>query len=172
MNLYPDMFLSKWHLITLLLIVIAWFALWIGGYDRKTILRSGIGAVAVLYAITTIPIAVFTYQEHRIEEAMLAELNRVYSLESNAGTLVAAAGSFRDIQGRYSIRLYAANFSPSEPFEGTLTIWITDTKGREPDVRTYPTLTLQPGERKELDAYTTYTGALDSYRYQFVPSEC
>ncbi|WP_020617628.1 hypothetical protein [Paenibacillus daejeonensis] len=49
---------SPWQFITLGIILIAWIALIVGRYDRRTIIRSGIGATVLLYLIVGFPLAI------------------------------------------------------------------------------------------------------------------
>ncbi|MEC0203371.1 hypothetical protein P4H39_12070 [Paenibacillus lautus] len=56
MKLYPEMFISPWHLIVIVLALIAFIGLIKGGYDRKTVLRSTGLSTLAFYFILTIPI--------------------------------------------------------------------------------------------------------------------
>ncbi|WP_138494431.1 hypothetical protein [Paenibacillus pinistramenti] len=172
MNLVPEMFLSKWHLITLGMIIVAWIALGIGGYDRKTVLRSGLGATVLLYVITTAAIAPFVQYKDAVEKRMIAELDRQYAARQESGQelsgsdqLAAAAAAFRE-DTSYIMYIYAGNYSESEPFTGSLIMRIYDDSGKLLQEETYEKLTLKPGEKKKLDSlYSSKSGG--KYEYQF-----
>lgn len=161
-----DMFFSKWHLITLVMIIIAFVSLIIGRYDKRTILRSGGGAILTLYIITTIPIATLTYQENTIQNQMLGALDRIH--EENGQELVAMHGSFRD-DDSYDIRIFAGNYSSTETFHGTVTVTLFNEKKESIDVLTYEDVTLTPGEKKQIDQFTTYDDETDTFNFRFLP---
>lgn len=169
------MFFSKWHLITLVLIVIAWVALIAGGYERRVVLRSGFGAVVMLYIVTTIPIATITYNEKSMEMKMRAEVARHYEYKMeqlgdsvrDIDRLALAAGSFRDDKS-FKIKLYAGNYNDSYRFTGTLIVTTYDEQDKELDRKTYEKVTVEPGEVKEIDTYYSST-SFEKYRYEFIP---
>ncbi|MFS0840931.1 hypothetical protein [Paenibacillus sp. 1P03SA] len=172
MSLYADMFISKWHLITLALILIAWIALFAGGYDRRTILRSGGGAMLLLYIVSTIPIAAITHGAHKIDESMRLDLDRHYQERVNKSEvredidrLAVAAGAFED-DNTYDIRVYAGNYSSSYTFQGSLTVTTYDAQGRIVHEKSYDNVILVPGEKKKLDNYYT-SSTFSTYRYTF-----
>ncbi|CAH0120205.1 hypothetical protein PAE9249_02719 [Paenibacillus sp. CECT 9249] len=177
MTFYPEMFLSKWHLITLALIAIAWIALIVGGYDRRVVLRSGFGAIIGLYIITTIPIAVITYQEKSIDKAMREQSDRHYEYKMQQldgpvreiDRLTVATGSFRD-DDLYEIRIYAGNYNDSYRFHGSLTVRTYDEQGQILDERMFDDLYIEPGEVKKIDSYYT-SSQFETYRYQFTPDQ-
>lgn len=173
MSLYADMFISKWHLITLVLILIAWIALIAGGYDKRTILRSGGGAVLLLYIVSTIPIATITHGAHKIDESMRSELDLHYQdrvnkseVREDIDRLAVAAGAFEDDGDTYDIRVYAGNYSSSYMFQGSLTFTTYDAQGKVVHEKSYDNVTLAPGEKKELDNYYT-SSTFSTYRYTF-----
>ncbi|MFS0723348.1 hypothetical protein [Paenibacillus sp. 1P07SE] len=53
----PAALVAPIQLITLGIIAIAWIALLVGRYDRRTIIKSGLGATVILYAVVGLPIA-------------------------------------------------------------------------------------------------------------------
>jgi len=169
------MFFSKWHLITLALIVVAWVALIAGGYERRVVLRSGFGAVVMLYVITTIPIATITYNEKLMETKMRTEVARHYEYKMeqlgdsvrDIDRLALAAGSFRD-DDSFQIKFYAGNYNDSYRFAGTLIVTTYDEQDKELDRKTYENLSIEPGEIKEIDTYYSST-SFERYRYEFIP---
>lgn len=175
MTFYPDMFISKWHLIAAGAALIAWFALLVGGYDRRTVLRSGAGAAIILYILATIPIVALTYQEHSADNGMRGELDRRYQERIQSTTapignmkdLIVAAGLFRD-NDSYVIRVYAGNYNSSAAYNGKLTLWLYDRQGREIDVKTYEHIQLAPGEKKQI-ARSFTSAPFEGYRYAFIP---
>ncbi|MFE4571937.1 hypothetical protein [Paenibacillus chitinolyticus] len=172
MSLYADMFISKWHLITLGLILIAWIALIAGGYDKRTILRSGGGAVLLLYIVSTIPIAAITHGAHKIDESMRSELDRHYQermskseVWEDIDRLAVAAGAFSD-DDSYDIRVYAGNYSSAYTFRGSLTFTTYDAQGQVVHEKSYDNVIIAPDEKKKLDNYYT-SNTFVTYRYTF-----
>lgn len=172
MKLYPEMFISKWHLIALGMIVIAWIALWLGGYDRRMILKSGLGATLVLYIVATIPIAIITHDHISVKERMNAELDRHYAIRLEAGgelsdidKLAAVAVPFRD-DDDYATYIYAGNYSESFSFNGMLKMVIYDEQGKLLHEETYEKVVLKPGERKKVDKFYS-EGYAKGYQYKF-----
>ncbi|MGV2685821.1 hypothetical protein GNF82_15915, partial [Clostridium perfringens] len=76
MKLYPEMFISPWHLIVIVLALIAFIGLIKGGYDRKTVLRSTGLSTLAFYFILTIPIGLITQESLYKEETMLTDLDQ------------------------------------------------------------------------------------------------
>ncbi|MCY9590825.1 hypothetical protein [Paenibacillus chitinolyticus] len=166
MSLYADMFISKWHLITLGLILIAWIALIAGGYDKRTILRSGGGAVLLLYIVSTIPIATITHGAHKIDESMRSELDRHYQermskseVREDIDRLAVAAGAFSD-DDSYDIRVYAGNYSSAYTFRGSLTFTTYDAQGQVVHEKSYDNVIIAPGEKKSSTTTTRRTHSL------------
>ncbi|WP_019121624.1 hypothetical protein [Brevibacillus massiliensis] len=114
MTFYSEMFFSKWHLITAAMTVIAWIALIAGGYERRVVLRSGMGAMVFLYVVTTIPIATITYQEKSVDSWMRQQIVHHYEEKmkrlggpaSDIDRLAVSAGSFKS-KDVYKIYIYA-----------------------------------------------------------------
>lgn len=171
MNIQPDMFLSKWHLIALVLTVIAWMGLIVGKYDRKTVLRSGLGTAAFFYAIVTLPVVLIGSEDQLNEELLLAHLEDNYQLmlthEPDAtDLLVAAAGTNRYKQDRYNLYIYAGNYSSDKTFEGSLTIDLLDSSGEVMETYKIEHVELDPGEKKRVRK-TTIWEDMERYTYRF-----
>lgn len=176
MTLYPEMFFSNWHWITVVLIAIAWIALLAGGYEKRVVLRSGIGAMVLLYVITTIPIATITYQEKSIDSWMRGQIvhhyeekmQRIGGSAREIDRLAAAAGSFQTKDGDYKIYVYAGNYTDTSRFDGRLSVQIYDEQGQELDERTYEDVHLEPGEVQQIGIFYSSSG-FKTYNYRFEP---
>lgn len=171
MNLQPDMFLSKWHLIAVVLTVIAWIGLIAGKYDRKTILRSGLSAAALFYVIVTLPVVILGSEDRSNEELLLEHLEDNYRImQANAphesDLVVVAAGTSRYKRDRYHLYIYAGNYSKDQPFKGTLTLDLLDSSGDVIDTYTLEDVELEPGEKKRLKK-TTIWKDMDRYTFRF-----
>ncbi|MVP01640.1 hypothetical protein [Paenibacillus lutrae] len=178
MNLALDMFASKWHLITLGLILLAFISLYIGGYDQRTILRSGGGAALLLYIITTIPIAVISYEIHDQERKTIAQMDLHYYERANDANrkgrpfeennkLAAGTFAFWDDTSA-DIVIYAGNYSDSYTFRGKLLVTTLNKEGRKIHEKTYDNVVLNPNDKKKIDKVSS-SQELDSYTYTFTP---
>lgn len=172
MTLYPEMFISKWHLLAVGLIIIAWIGLIIGKYDRRTLLRSGAGATLLLYIIVTIPIASITYDEINIENFMLDELDKNYSLSraggpSNPHILTAAIGAFPD-GDTYDLRIYVGNYSPNTMFRGSVKLTLMDAANKVLKEYTYSDLVIEPGKKIRVEK-SQLRDKVEHYNYNFYP---
>jgi hypothetical protein len=169
------MFFSKWHLITAAMTVIAWIALIAGGYERRVVLRSGIGAMVFLYVVTTIPIATITYQEKSVDSWMRQQIVHHYEEKmkrlggpaSDIDRLAVSAGSFKS-KDIYKIYIYAGNYNDSYRFDGRLVVRLYDGQGQELTESTFEDLHLEPGEVQKIDTFYSSTG-FETYRYEFEP---
>lgn len=175
MTLYPEVFFSKWHLITIGAIAVAWISLWLGGYDRKTMLKSGIGATILLYIIALIPLAVEINDREHVRESMISLLDQHYAVrvEQTRGKelrdidkLAAVASSRRDDDAYYTY-IFAGNYSESFSFRGSLEITIYDNEGKKLHEEKYEQIVLEPGEKKKIDRFYSLRDA-SNYEYRFV----
>lgn len=175
MKLYPEMFISKWHFIALGMIGIAWIALWLGGYDRKTILKSGVGATIMLYIIASLPIALIVHDRETVKENMISRLDQHHTarMESQYGggqndmnQLAAVASSRRDDDG-YVTYIFAGNYSESFSFSGSLNVSIYDEQGELLHEESYEKIALKPGEKVKIDQFYSQQNA-DRYQYKFI----
>jgi hypothetical protein len=170
MALYPEMFLSKWHLIVAFLTGIVLIGLIIGGYSKKTIISSTLKWLVAIYIVVTVPIALFTMDAKHMEEEMVAGLDEVY--KTNKGKvendhLVAYVGSFEDDDGDFEVKVYGGNYDDSEEFSGNVTVLIYSGDGSLLKEETYEGITLKPGDRIELDDYFTTNEAPARFQYAF-----
>ncbi|MEK6994002.1 hypothetical protein [Paenibacillus sp. FSL K6-1566] len=172
MKLYPEMFLSPWHLIVLLFVLIAWVGLMIGRYDRKTILRSTGLTALVFYFIVTIPVGLITQDSLYKQETMLAELDQSFAEQKEKSSLMSVQDHIMVYVGAYKnddgadILVYAGNYHSSETFTGNIKVSVYDKDKEDVFAKTYEHVTLAPGEKKELD--TTYTSQpMDTYYIQY-----
>ncbi|MFM1653265.1 hypothetical protein ACI7RC_14320 [Brevibacillus sp. B_LB10_24] len=177
MTFYSEMFFSKWHLITAVMMAIAWISLIAGGYERRVVLRSGMGAMVFLYVVTTIPIATITYQEKSIDTWMRQQIvhhyeekmQRIGGSVSEIDRLAVAAGSFKS-KDIYKIYIYAGNYNDSYRFDGRLVVRIYDKQGKELDESVFDGLHLEPGEVKKVDSFHL-SSSFEIYRYEFEPQK-
>lgn len=175
MNLYHEIFFSKWHLITIVAIAVAWISLWLGGYGRKAMLKSGIGATIFLYIIALIPLAVTIHDKEYVAKRMTSQLDHHYALRveqslgkelSDIDQLAAFASSRRD-DDSYTTYIFAGNYSESFSFSGSLDILIYDKQGKELHKEKYEQIVLKPGEKKKIDQFYSLRDA-SNYQYRFV----
>ena len=117
MNIYPELFLSPWHLIALSLTLIAFIALVVGGYERKTILRSSAMSFLFFYGISLLVTGSLTQEQKYIEEVMLERLDQRY--EDTIKDVTLAPGERKQIDKRYTLHRsetirYQYQIQPSE----------------------------------------------------------
>lgn len=172
MKLYPEMFLSPWHLIVLLFVLIAWVGLMIGRYDRKTILRSTGLTALVFYFIVTIPVGLITQDSLYKQETMQAKLDQRFEEKKEKSSLTSLQDHIMVHVGAYGgkddtdILVYAGNYHSSETFTGYIKVTVYDMNEEEVFTETYESVTLAPGEKEKLD--TTYTSQpMDTYQYEY-----
>lgn len=170
MKLYPEMFISIWHLAVPLMTLIAFIAMLAGGYDRKTVLKSTGGAFLSFYIFVTVPVGLVTQQTMYQKEQMIAGLDQQHAQNEYIQGLEEARISgytlaFKDEDGDSTIHLYAGNYHESQPFTGTLTLSIYNENNEELYLKTYSDITLQPGEKKKIDIFHT-TKRIDNYKLQ------
>ncbi|CAM3415634.1 hypothetical protein [Marinicrinis lubricantis] len=173
MTLYPEMFISIWHVAVLILGVIAWIAMVAGGYERKTVFKSTAGAFIAFYVIVTIPVAVATYDLKYTEQQMFESLQEHYERKmvdysdpSELDKVVLSVGVFENRDGDYQMKVYAGNFSETLEFKGEVTVYFYDENDKKIKDETYEHISLKPGEKKEIDSFwgENQTG---TYRYFF-----
>ncbi|NMO94510.1 hypothetical protein [Paenibacillus lemnae] len=160
MKLYPEMFLSPWHSAVIILGLIAWIAMMVGGYDRKTVLKSTGMSLLAFYGIVTFMVVVISQEGKYVEEKMTTAIDERYEeikdklQYSEAPGVLAHVGAFSDEDGGTKWVIYAGNYS-SQPFTGTLEIVVTDEDKQELLEKTYRDVSLEPGEKKEIDSVFT-----------------
>ncbi|WP_054405343.1 hypothetical protein [Paenibacillus solani] len=172
MKLYPQMFISPWHLIVIVLALIAFIGLRIGGYDRKTVLRSTGLSTLAFYFFLTIPIGLITQDSLYKEETMLTHLDQNYEekkadgeLRSIGDYITVHAGAYRR-KDKADIEVYAGNYHESQTFQGNITLFLYDKNDDEVFTEMYENITLAPGEKKKLDS--TFTSQpMETYRYRY-----
>lgn len=172
MKLYPEMFISPWHLIVIVLALIAFIGLIKGGYDRKTVLRSTGLSTLAFYFILTIPIGLITQESLYKEETMLTDLDQNFEdkkagseLQSFEDYIVVHAGAYKN-EDDADIEIYAGNYHESQTFNGQITLFVYDKNDEEVFTETYKNVTLGPGEKKKLD--TSFTShPMETYRYRY-----
>lgn len=174
MTLYPEMFMSKWHLAAVPLILIAWAGLLIGKYDRKTVLKSGVISSLFFYAAITLPIMAATHDEKKVEALMLGVLDRNYESAlgrdpDNQHIVTAALGAFPD-DGLYQIRIYAGNYSSERTFHGSLKVMLKDNSELVLKEYFFEDLVIKPGEKIQVEK-SIYHAEFDKYSFQFSPKK-
>ncbi|PAV30576.1 hypothetical protein CIL05_05600 [Virgibacillus profundi] len=168
MEFYPEMFLSKWHLIVIFFTVIAFVSLLIGKYPKKVVVKSTFLAFIVFYIMATIPIAAITYDSEKREEYITAGLNDVY--EHNKGLdndhLVVFVGGFEDDDGDLTVKVFIKNFHQEKSFDGIVRVAILDENREVITEETYTDVSLKAGEQKEIDPYLT-DDSFEQFQYIF-----
>ncbi|MFD2627285.1 hypothetical protein [Oceanobacillus kapialis] len=170
MEFYPEMFISKWHLVVVFLAGIVWIGLVIGGYGKKTVITSTLKWLVAFYIIVTVPVALSVMDAKHIEEEMITGLDETYA--SNKGSvlqdhLAAYVSSFEDEDGDFEIVIYAGNYHAAQEFVGDVHIVIAAEDGSILREETYEEVSLEPGEKIELDSYYTTDDAPDTFQYWF-----
>ncbi|WP_430784508.1 hypothetical protein VBD025_08640 [Virgibacillus flavescens] len=170
MDLNLEMFISKWHLITLFFTAVALFAMIIGKYPRKTVIKSTILTFLIIYVVFTVFIG-FEMQETE-ERNNYVDEGLTSSHEQNMGKineeLVVFVGGFYDDEDDFTSKVYAKNFHESAEFTGKVRVAIYNEEGNKLEDEVYD-VTLQPGEKIEVDPYLG-NEEFGRYRYQFNPS--
>ena len=173
MKLYPEMFLSIWHLAVPILVLIALIAMLVGGYDKRTILKSTGSSLLIFYCIVTLPVGLITQQNMYREDTMTETLDLRYEerKESLSGItdpgsyIMVHVGAFKDDEST-DVLVFAGNYHESESFTGTIHVKLFDKDGQEVFTETYESVTLQPGEKKKIDK--TFTSQpMEKYQYEF-----
>lgn len=169
MDLYPEMFISKWHLIVLFFTAVAFFAMVVGKYPKKTVAISTVSAFFIIYVIVTIPIAATVYNSEKQTEYVDAGLAEIY--EQHKGNpneeLIVFVGGFYDDERDFTAKVYAKNFHDEAPFDGKVRVAIFDEDGDVMEDETYD-VTLEPGEKKEIDPFFDREEFAE-FRFQFNP---
>ena len=169
MKLYPEMFFSVWHLAALILTLIAFIALIIGGYDRRTILKSTGSSLLIFYCIVTIPVGLITQENLHKEEKMLVALDQKYEKAKSAGSeekVIVHVGAFADEDDDNALLVYAGNYHEAQSFTGSISVTVYDQNDEEVFTETYKDISLQPGEKRKIDS--TFTSRpMDTYTYIF-----
>lgn len=148
------------------MIAVAWFALWIGGYDRKTIIRAGVISTVSIYIIVTIPIAAITHTELSKRDIAYKEVDRIYSTEQNQGNpIVAAFVPFKD-EDYYEIYLYAGNYGKAD-YRGALIVKTYDESGIVIEEKKYEGLEIPQGDKLKVDRWIRYN-LFDKYTFEFI----
>ncbi|WP_054958066.1 hypothetical protein [Paenibacillus dakarensis] len=175
MKLYPEMFLSIWHLAVLIFVLIAFIAMVVGGYDKRTILRSTGGSLIIFYIIVTIPVALFTEQSLYQKDTMISGLDQRFEENKEMISSTSALESYIKVhigafqakdEDRSKVLVYAGNYHESESYSGSLYVVLVDHDGNEVFAKTYEEITLKPGEKKEIESTFT-TQPMDTFRYNF-----
>jgi len=172
MKLYPEMFVSPWHLIVVFFALIAGVGLMIGKYDRKTVLRSTGLSALVFYFIVTIPVGLITQDSLYKQETMQTKLDQRFeelkeksSLSSVQDHIIVYVGAYGGKEDT-DILVYAGNYHSSETFTGDIKVTVYDMNEEEVFTETYEQVTLAPGEKKKLDS--TYTSQpMNTYQYLY-----
>ncbi|AWP30639.1 hypothetical protein AWU65_08210 [Paenibacillus glucanolyticus] len=172
MKLYPEMFLSPWHLIVLLMVLIAFIGLIMGGYDKKTVLRSTGLSALIFYFMLTIPIGLITQESLYKEETMIQSLDQRYEDKQANGQLhgtqdyvIAYVGAYKN-EDDADIVVYAGNYHATQTFSGHIRVYLYDSEDEEVFIKTYEGVTLEPGEKKKLDS--TFTShPMTTYRFHY-----
>ncbi|GAB6927639.1 hypothetical protein JCM10914A_16220 [Paenibacillus sp. JCM 10914] len=170
MKLYPEMFISPWHLIVLVLVIIAFIGLIMGGYDRKTVLRcTGISAI-VFYCLLTIPVGLVTQNYMYTEETMIQEMDRNFEeradlVVSPDDYVIAHVGAYK--RNEYAnILVYVGNYHETESFSGQISVLLKDMDGNEVFTTTYDDVSLAPGQKIEVEKTST-SQPMETYSYNF-----
>lgn len=169
MVIYPEVFLSKWHLIVLFLTVIAFIGLRIGGYSTKTVMITTMKSFVTFYVAFTVIFTGITYDTKHMENQMTTWMDQTY--EDNKGMandhLAAFVGSFGD-DADLTVKVYAGNYHQTKEFEGTVEVIVFDAEGEILKDETYEDITLDPGDKIEIDSYHSKENP-DQFNYYFEP---
>lgn len=169
LDFYPEMFISKWHLIVLFFTAVAFFAMVVGKYPRKTIWLSTISAFFIIYVVVTIPIAFGVYNSEKRTEYVEDSLMQIY--EQHKGNpneeLVVFVGGFYDEDDDFTAKVYAKNFHERAEFHGKVRVAIFDEEGQVMEDEIYE-VSLDPGETKEVDPYLG-NDEFERFRFEFAP---
>jgi cadmium resistance protein CadD (predicted permease) len=167
-----DIFISKWHLISVACTLIALIGLWLGKYDRKTIIKSGIISAVFFYLWITFPVAVYTFDDIRAHNRMVRELDKNYEKDlarEPRNIMTAAMGTFYD-DGSDNISIYVGNYSSKSTFRGSMKMTMVDKDNQVVKELVFKDLVIEPGEKTRV-AKTVSSVKIDKYNYQFFSTE-
>ncbi|MGG1879563.1 MULTISPECIES: hypothetical protein [Paenibacillus] len=171
MKLYPELFLTPWHAGVLLVTVLALLALIIGKYDSKTIVKHTLVSSLIAYAFLTFVLMLVMQEPMYKKETMVSALDNEYAKQEakwnpNTGDQVALyVGAFVN-EGNVELLVYAGNYDSSQPFQGDITVSLQDHDNQEVFTKTYENITLQPGEKKQIERTRTEQ-PMDTYRFGY-----
>ena len=168
MVFFQEMVWSSWHLLALGLTCIAFIAMIVGGYSKKQITSYTIKSFLFFYIITSALIIFITYDDHVIKKEMYAHLDEIYDLNRGIENdhLVAVVKNYVSENKMNTIKVYAGNYDDDETFEGVLRLQILTEDGEEEE-NVYEQITLEPGEKKEIDSYRSEK-ITDRFFYLFI----
>ncbi|MGM1045465.1 MAG: hypothetical protein ACQEXX_04900 [Bacillota bacterium] len=167
------MFFSVWHLAVPVLVLIALIALIAGGYDKRTILKSTGSSLLIFYCMVTLPVGLITQENMHRNETMIEKLDgqfekrreHVDELTDVQPYIVVHVGAFSDGDDS-ELLVYAGNYHESQSFTGNVLLWVYDHDEEIVFTENYQNVTLQPGEKKELDS--TFTSRnMETYTFEF-----
>lgn len=170
MEFYPEMFFSGWHIIAVILTLIAFIGLLIGGYPRGTVVKATLISFFIYYIVVTIPVAYEVNQDMERKAYFNEALTEVYENNKGSGKgdyLAAYVGSTEDEDGDITVKVYAGDYHHSKSFEGSLSIIIYGENDVILNGMTYEDVSLEPGEKIEVDSYFSNDEAPKRFRYYF-----
>lgn len=154
MDLYPELFISKWTLIALIFTVLACIGLIISKYTKQQIIKTTIRVAIISYLVVTIPVGIITYQTNFHERDMIKELNRIHEEKGEDYILFVKYYTDSD-SDEVDVRVYSGNYSEDETFKGSISVKIEDGDKKTIQDETYEDINLKPGEKLELDSFST-----------------
>lgn len=171
MKLYPELFLTPWHFVVLIAAVIAFSALIIGKYDGKTVVKNTAISALMVYVFITFILMVVMQDSMYKKETMISELDNEYTESAGKWNkdsdddVALYVGAYR-LEKQADIRVYAGNYHDSETFNGDITVVVHDHDNQEVFTKTYESVTLRPGEKKQLEQIYTEQ-PMDTYRFGY-----
>lgn len=161
MEFYPEMFLSKWHLLVVFIIVITIIGVKIGGYDKEIMKRYIWKSLIYSYIAVTVIVTFFTYDTKHMDSQMIAWMDDAHEegKEEDPGLLeldkdlVAYVGSFGDEEEDKTVKVYAGNYRDDQSFHGSVTVFIFDDAGDVIKEESYEDITLEAGDKVEIDTF-------------------
>ncbi|WP_232695883.1 hypothetical protein [Brevibacillus daliensis] len=160
-----DVLLSKWHMITIILSLVALGALFAGGYHKKKIVRSTVITFLLFYFAISMPVWGNASEKQEIEEHLLTQLDVAFNQrlqehsdlkENQMVTLM--MGSWED-DGEHKNHIFVGNYSNSYEFNGWVQLLLYDSENKEFLTKTYENVRLKPNQKLKLDEFYTETYA-------------
>lgn len=166
MEFYSEMFLSVWHLLVLLLTLMAFLAMVLGGYSKKQIFKTTVQSFFVFYIVVSVFITYATYDEEMMKRDMYEQLDEIYEENRDGGNdIIVHVGELIDDNDSSTIKVYVGNFHDTDTFKGTIKVRVFDEEG-EKEIKTYEKVVLDPGEKAKIGSYYS-PKSIDKYEYSY-----
>lgn len=165
MDLYPQLFISKWTLIAVVFTILAYIGLKIGKYNKDEIIKTTTKIAFISYLVVTILVGIITYEAHFHERDMVKELDRIHEEEGQDLVLFVKYYEKPD-NDEMNVRVYAGNYSKEESFKGDILVDMQREDRKTMKKENYKNIQLKTDEKVELASFYTKKKP-GMFNYQF-----